>query len=160
MESDGKAEIVSQPKVVTADRQTAKIQSGVEIPYEEAASSGATAISFREAALSLEVTPQITPDNKIIMDLLVTQDSQGEDTAAGPAINTNQVTTQVLVGNGETVVLGGIYQSESTNTVTKTPLLGDIPFVGALFRRTQQSDTRSELLIFITPKIMKGNLID
>lgn len=160
LESDGKAEIVSQPKVVTADRQTAKIQSGVEIPYEEAASSGATSISFREAALSLEVTPQITPDNKIIMDLFVTQDSQGEDTAAGPAINTNQVTTQVLVGNGETVVLGGIFQSESTNTVTKTPLLGDIPFVGALFRRTTQSDTRSELLIFITPKIMKSNLID
>ena len=160
LESDGKAEIVSQPRVVTADRQTAKIESGQEIPYQEASSSGATSTSFKEAALSLEVTPQITPDNKIIMDLLVTQDSRGEDTDAGPAINTNSVTTQVLVGNGETVVLGGIFQSESTNTVTKTPLLGDIPFVGALFRRTEQSDLRSELLIFITPKIMEGNLID
>ncbi|MFC4259089.1 type IV pilus secretin PilQ [Marinobacter lacisalsi] len=160
LESDGKAEIVSQPRVVTADRQTAKIESGQEIPYQEASSSGATSTSFKEAALSLEVTPQITPDNKIIMDLLVTQDSRGEDTSAGPAINTNSVTTQVLVGNGETVVLGGIFQSESTNTVTKTPLLGDIPFLGALFRRTEQSDLRSELLIFITPKIMEGNLID
>lgn len=160
LESDGKAEIVSQPRVVTADRQTAKIESGQEIPYQEASSSGATSTSFKEAALSLEVTPQITPDNKIIMDLLVTQDSRGEDTNAGPAINTNQVTTQVLVGNGETVVLGGIYQSESTTTVTKTPFLGDIPFVGVLFKRTEQSDLRSELLIFITPKIMEGNLID
>jgi type IV pilus assembly protein PilQ len=160
LESDGKAEIVSQPRVVTADRQTAKIESGQEIPYQEASSSGATSTSFKEAALSLEVTPQITPDNNIIMDLLVTQDSRGEDTSAGPAINTNSVTTQVLVGNGETVVLGGIFQSESTNTVTKTPFLGDIPFVGALFRRTEQADLRSELLIFITPKIMQDNLID
>ena len=160
LESDGKAEIVSQPRVVTADRQTAKIESGEEIPYQEASSSGATSTSFKEAALSLEVTPQITPDNKIIMDLFVTQDSRGQDTDAGPAINTNQVTTQVLVGNGETVVLGGIFQSEVATTVTKTPLLGDIPYVGALFRRTENINERSELLIFITPKIMEGNLID
>lgn len=160
LESDGKAELVSQPRVVTADRQTATIKSGEEIPYQEASSSGATSVSFKEAALSLEVTPQITPDNKIIMDLQVNQDSRGQETNGIPSINTNEVTTQVLVGNGETVVLGGIFQSQVATTVTKTPLLGDIPFVGALFRRTENVDERSELLIFITPKIMEGDLID
>ncbi|UZD66686.1 type IV pilus secretin PilQ [Marinobacter sp. AN1] len=160
LESDGKAELVSQPKVVTADRQTATIKSGEEIPYQKATSSGATSVSFKEAALSLEVTPQITPDNKIIMDLRVNQDSRGQETAGIPSINTNEVTTQVLVGNGETVVLGGIFQSEIATTVTKTPFLGDIPYVGALFRRTENIDERSELLIFITPKIMRGDLID
>ncbi|MFW5823441.1 MAG: type IV pilus secretin PilQ [Marinobacter sp.] len=160
LESDGKAEVVSQPRVVTADRKTAGIKSGEEIPYQEASSSGATSVSFKEAALSLEVTPQITPDNKIIMDLTVNQDSRGEVTAGIPSINTNEVTTQVLVGNGETVVLGGIFQSEMATTITKTPFLGDIPYVGALFRRTENIDERSELLIFITPKIMKGDLID
>ena len=112
LESDGQAEVVSQPRVVTADRQTASIKSGEEIPYQRASSSGATAVSFKEAVLSLEVTPQITPDDKIIMDLVVNQDSRGEVTAGIPSINTNQVTTQVLVGNGETVVLGGIFQSQ------------------------------------------------
>lgn len=160
LESDGKAELVSQPRVVTADRQTATIKSGEEIPYQQASSSGATSVSFKEAALSLEVTPQITPDNKIIMDLRVNQDSRGEVTAGIPSINTNEVTTQVLVGDGETVVLGGIFQSEVATTVTKTPVLGDIPFLGALFRRTDQLDQRSELLIFITPKIMRGELIN
>lgn len=159
LESDGKAELVSQPRVVTADRQTAKIKSGEEIPYQEASSSGATSVSFKEAALSLEVTPQITPDDKIIMDLVVNQDSRGEVTAGIPSINTNEVTTQVLVGNGETVVLGGIFQSEATTTTTKTPFLGDIPYLGALFKRTEHSNQRSELLIFITPKILKGDLI-
>ncbi len=158
-ESDGQAEVVSQPRVVTADRQTAKIKSGEEIPYQEASSSGATSVSFKEAALSLEVTPQITPDDKIIMDLVVNQDSRGEVTAGIPAINTNEVTTQVLVGNGETVVLGGIFQSEVATTVTKTPFLGDIPYLGRLFKRTERIDERSELLIFITPKIIKSDLI-
>lgn len=159
LESDGKAEVVSQPRVVTADRQTAKIKSGEEIPYQEASSSGATSVSFKEAVLSLEVTPQITPDDKIIMDLVVNQDSRGEVTAGIPSINTNEVTTQVLVGNGETVVLGGIFQSEvSTNTV-KTPFLGDIPYLGRLFKRTEHIDERNELLIFITPKIIKSDLI-
>ncbi|MCK7546005.1 type IV pilus secretin PilQ [Marinobacter bryozoorum] len=160
LESDGKAELVSQPRVVTADRQTATIKSGEEIPYQEASSSGATSVSFKEAALSLEVTPQITPDNKIIMDLRVNQDSRGQETAGIPSINTNEVTTQVLVGNGETVVLGGIFQSEVATTITKTPFLGDIPYVGALFRRTENIDERSELLIFITPKILRSSLID
>lgn len=160
LETDGKAEVVSQPRVVTADRQTASIKSGEEIPYQEASSSGATSVSFKEAVLSLEVTPQITPDNKIIMDLVVNQDSRGEVTAGIPAINTNEVTTQVLVADGETVVLGGIFQSEVATNVTKTPFLGDIPYIGRLFKRTENIDERSELLIFITPTIMRGELIN
>ncbi|MCG7201332.1 type IV pilus secretin PilQ [Marinobacter pelagius] len=159
LESDGQAEVVSQPRVVTADRQTASIKSGEEIPYQEASSSGATSVSFKEAVLSLEVTPQITPDDKIIMDLVVNQDSRGEVTAGIPSINTNEVTTQVLVGNGETVVLGGIFQSEVATQVTKTPFLGDIPYLGRLFKRTEHIDERSELLIFITPKIIKSDLL-
>ena len=159
LESDGQAEVVSQPRVVTADRQTASIKSGEEIPYQEASSSGATSVSFKEAVLSLEVTPQITPDDKIIMDLVVNQDSRGEVTAGIPSINTNEVTTQVLVGNGETVVLGGIFQSEVATQTTKTPFLGDIPYLGRLFKRTEHVDERSELLIFITPKILKNDLI-
>ena len=158
-ESDGQAEVVSQPRVVTADRQTASIKSGQEIPYQEASSSGATSTSFKEAVLSLEVTPQITPDDKIIMDLEVNQDSRGEDTDAGPAINTNSITTQVLVGNGETIVLGGIFESTNSTTVTKTPFLGDIPYLGRLFKRTEVTELRSELLIFITPKIIDNDLI-
>lgn len=159
LESDGKAELVSQPRVITADRQTASIKSGEEIPYQEASSSGATSVSFKEAVLSLEVTPQITPDDKIIMDLVVNQDSRGEVTLGIPSINTNEVTTQVLVGNGETVVLGGIFQSEVATQTTKTPFLGDIPYLGRLFKRTEHVDERSELLIFITPKILKNDLI-
>ena len=159
LESDGKAEIVSQPRVVTADRQTASIKSGQEIPYQEATSSGATSTEFKEAVLSLEVTPQITPDDKIIMDLEVNQDSRGEDTPSGPAINTNSVTTQVLVANGETIVLGGIFESTNTETITKTPFLGDVPYLGRLFKRTQTTELRSELLIFITPKIIKNDLV-
>ncbi|MFB2763796.1 MULTISPECIES: type IV pilus secretin PilQ [Marinobacter] len=158
-ESDGRAEVVSQPRVVTADRQTASIKSGEEIPYQEATSSGATNIEFKEAVLSLEVTPQITPDDKIIMDLQVNQDSRGEVTEGIPSINTNSVTTQVLVANGETVVLGGIFQSEVATQTTKTPFLGDIPYLGRLFKRTEHIDERSELLIFITPKIIKNDLI-
>jgi len=159
LETDGRAEVVSQPRVVTADRQSASIKSGEEIPYQEATSSGATNVEFKEAVLSLEVTPQITPDDKIIMDLVVNQDSRGEVTAGIPSINTNSVTTQVLVANGETVVLGGIFQSEVATQTTKTPFLGDIPYLGRLFKRTQHIDERSELLIFITPKIIKNDLI-
>ena len=159
LESDGQAEVVSQPRVVTADRQTASIKSGEEIPYQKATSSGATSVSFKEAVLSLEVTPQITPDDKIIMDLVVNQDSRGEVTAGIPSINTNSVTTQVLVGNGETVVLGGIFQSEVATQTTKTPFLGDIPYLGRIFKRTEHIDERSELLIFITPKIIKNDLL-
>jgi len=159
LETDGKAEVVSQPRVVTADRQTATIKSGEEIPYQEASSSGATSVSFKEALLSLEVTPQITPDDKIIMDLVVSQDSRGEVTAGIPSINTNEVATQVLVANGETVVLGGIFQSEVATQTTKTPFLGDVPYLGRLFKRTEHLDERAELLIFITPKIIKTDLL-
>ncbi len=159
-ESDGKGEIVAQPKIVTADRQTATIKSGEEIPYQEASSSGATSVSFKEAVLSLEVTPQITPDDKVIMDLRINQDSRGEVTAGIPSIETNEVITQVLVGNGETVVLGGIFQSEQATTITKTPFLGDIPYIGALFTKTEEIDQRAELLIFITPKLLKDGIVD
>ncbi|PAU79687.1 type IV pilus secretin PilQ [Halovibrio salipaludis] len=160
LESDGQAEIVSQPKVVTADRQEANIKSGEEIPYQEATSSGATNVSFKEAALSLNVTPQITPDDNIIMDLEVNQDSRGQVTAGVPSIDTNSVQTQVLVGDGETVVLGGIFQSEVATNILKTPFLGDIPYLGRLFRQTEKIDERSELLIFVTPQIMESNVLD
>lgn len=159
-ESDGKGEIVAQPKIVTADRQTATIKSGEEIPYQEASSSGATSVSFKEAVLSMEVTPQITPDDKVIMDLKVNQDTRGEVTAGIPSIQTNEVITQVLVGNGETVVLGGIFQSEQATTITKTPFLGDLPYIGALFTKTEEIDQRAELLIFITPKLLKDGLVE
>jgi type IV pilus assembly protein PilQ len=158
LETSGNAEIVSQPRVITADGQTAKILSGVEIPYQEASSSGATTISFREAVLKLEVTPQITPDDRIIMDLLINQDSIGEQTLAGPAIDTNEIETQVLVSNGETIVLGGIFKTEEITAVSKTPFLGDLPLIGALFRNTQYEELKSELLIFITPRLVKDTL--
>jgi len=160
LQADGKGEIVAQPKVVTSDRQTAIIKSGEEIPYQKASSSGATAIAFKEAVLSLQVTPQITPNDKIIMDLVVNQDNRGVVTAGIPSIETNQVKTQVLVGNGETVVLGGIYQTDISKTITKTPFLGDIPYLGKLFTKVENSNQRTELLIFITPKIMKNGIVE
>ena len=159
-ELDGKGEIVAQPKIVTADRQTARIESGEEIPYQEASSSGATSISFKKAVLSLEVTPQITPDDNIIMDLNIAQDSRGVVTAGIPSIDTNEIQTQVLVGNGQTIVLGGIFSSETSETTTKTPFLGDLPYIGALFRKTEKNDQRSELLVFITPRLIRSGLVD
>jgi type IV pilus assembly protein PilQ len=158
VETDGNAEIVSQPRVITADGQTASIQSGTEIPYQEASSSGATSVSFKSAVLKLEVTPQITPDDRIIMDLKINQDSIGEVTAAGPTIDTNALETQVLVENGETIVLGGIFRSEETFATTKTPFFGDIPLLGVLFRRTEHVESKAELLIFITPRLVKDTL--
>lgn len=158
VETDGNAEIVSQPRVITADGQTASIQSGTEIPYQEASSSGATSISFKSAVLKLEVTPQITPDDRIIMDLKINQDSIGEVTAAGPTIDTNALETQVLVENGETIVLGGIFRSEETFATTKTPFFGDIPLIGVLFRRTEHVESKAELLVFITPRLVKDTL--
>ena len=153
--SDGHAEIVARPKVITADKSTARIESGVEIPYQEASSSGATSVSFKEAVLALEVTPQITPDERIIMDLKVNQDTVGQVFLDIPSINTNQIETQVLVNNGETIVLGGIFQTDRNTTVTKTPFLGDLPYVGRLFRRTLERDDKQELLIFITPRVIQ-----
>lgn len=158
VETDGNAEIVSQPRVITADGQTASIQSGTEIPYQEASSSGATSVSFKSAVLKLEVTPQITPDDRIIMDLKINQDSVGEVTAAGPTIDTNSLETQVLVENGETIVLGGIFRSEETFATTKTPFFGDIPLIGVLFRRTEHVESKAELLVFITPRLVKDTL--
>lgn len=158
IETDGNAEIVSQPRVITSDGQTAIIESGTEIPFQEASSSGATSVSFRSAVLKLEVTPQITPDDRIIMDLIINQDSIGQNTPAGPAIDTNAVETQVLVDNGETVVLGGIFRSEEVKTINKTPFLGDLPLIGALFRYTNFTEEKSELLVFITPRLVKDSL--
>jgi len=158
LESDGVSEVVSQPKLITADGQTARIESGVEIPYQEASSSGATTVSFKDAVLSLEVTPQITPDDRIIMDLKINKDSVGQVFLGIPSIDTREIQTQVLVENGETIVLGGVYERETIESVSKTPLLGDIPVLGALFKRTIKSDEKTELLIFITPKLIKDTV--
>lgn len=155
IETDGRAEIVSQPRVITADGQKAIIESGTQIPYQEASSSGATSVTFKSAVLKLEVTPQITPDDRIIMDLVINQDSIGEETTAGPTINTNSVQTKVLVDNGETVVLGGIFRAEEVVSVSKTPFFGDLPLIGSLFRYSSKSDDKSELLVFITPRLVK-----
>ena len=159
LESESKAEVIATPRITTADQQTAYIEQGTEIPYTTSSSSGATTISFEKAVLSLEVTPQITPDNKIILDLSITQDSVGDtytasDGSQSVAINTKEITTQVLVENGETLVLGGIYQQSTTTSVNKVPLLGDIPFLGALFKQTSDDTTKTELLIFVTPRIV------
>tara|TARA_B110000977_G_scaffold87552_1_gene116471 strand:+ start:51 stop:935 length:885 start_codon:yes stop_codon:yes gene_type:complete len=161
LESDGFGEIVSQPKVLTGDKQQAVIKSGTEIAYQKATSSGATSIEFKEAVLQLEVTPQITPDNRIIMDLLVSQDSVGAFTPTGePSIDITQIETQALVGNGQILVLGGIFQTEEVNGTDKVPLLGDLPFVGKLFRNELRNIEKREILIFITPKIIDDNLLD
>jgi type IV pilus assembly protein PilQ len=159
-QAEGNGEVISSPRVITANQKEAKIEQGVEIPYQEASSSGATTTSFKDAVLSLTVTPQITPDDRIIMDLEVTKDSVGELVSDGfggrvPSIDTRKVTTQVLVDNGQTVVLGGIYETERGEQVTKVPYLGDIPGLGALFRSTKVVSNKSELLIFVTPKILK-----
>ena len=161
LESDGYGEIVSQPKVLTGDKQQAVIKSGTEIAYQKATSSGATSIEFKEAVLQLEVTPQITPDNRIIMDLLVSQDSVGAFTPTGePSIDITQIETQALVGDGQTLVLGGIFQIEEVKGTEKVPMLGDIPFLGKLFRNDLRNIEKREILIFITPKIIDDNLLD
>jgi type IV pilus assembly protein PilQ len=158
--TDGHAEVVARPKVITADKSPAIIESGVEIPYQEATSSGATSTSFKDAVLSLEVTPQITPDDRIIMDLNVKQDTVGQIFNGVPSINTNEIQTQVLVDNGQTIVLGGMFQTDKNISTTKTPFLGDIPYVGRFFKRTIERDDKQELLIFITPRIIADTLTD
>jgi len=150
--------VVSSPRVITSNQSTGVIEQGVEVPYQEAASSGATTISFKKAVLSLEVTPQITPDDRIIMDLIVKKDNVGDVVSGIPSIETREVQTQVLVRNGETVVLGGIYETLTREVNEKVPFFGDIPIVGALFRRTLKEDDKDELLIFVTPKILKESL--
>jgi type IV pilus assembly protein PilQ len=155
LESEGHAEVIARPKVITADKQQAVISSGVEIPYQEASSSGATSVSFKSATLSLTVKPQITPDDRVIMELEVKQDTVGAVFNGVPSINTNNISTQVLVDNGETIVLGGIFTTQVTESETKTPILGDIPYLGNLFKRRTASDDKQELLIFITPRLIK-----
>jgi len=154
LEADGRGKVVSSPRVITADQVKALIEQGTEIPYETATSSGATALAFRKATLKLEVTPQITPEGSIILDVDVNKDSVGQETRAGPSIDTKQVRTQVLVENGGTVVIGGIFQQSESLSQQKVPLLGDIPGVGVLFRNSQRTARRSELLIFLTPKVV------
>jgi type IV pilus assembly protein PilQ len=154
LESDGRGKIVSSPRVITADQVKALIEQGTELPYQQATSSGATSIAFRKANLKLEVTPQITPEGNVILDVDVNKDSVGIATVAGFAIDTKHVRTQVLVENGGTVVIGGIFTQNERDTVNKVPLLGDIPFLGRLFQNKVRSEARTELLVFITPKIV------
>jgi type IV pilus assembly protein PilQ len=161
-QSNGSAEVVSQPKVITADKQQATIESGQSIPYQTS-SDGDVSIQFEEAVLKLDVTPQITPDNRIIMDLIITQDSVSgqqvlSNSSSVPIIDTTELTTQVLVADGQTIVLGGIYQQNTINTVDKVPFFGDIPYLGRLFRRNITFDEKQELLIFITPRILSDTL--
>jgi type IV pilus assembly protein PilQ len=161
LEKEGRGEIVSTPRVITANQKEARIEQGVEIPYQQSASSGATTIQFKKAVLSLVVTPQITPDNNIIMDLQVHKDSVGEIISTGglggtvPSIDTRSIETQVLVADGQTVVLGGIYETERRETITKVPFLGDLPVVGYFFRSKQFTNNKAELLIFVTPRILE-----
>jgi type IV pilus assembly protein PilQ len=160
LEAEGKGKIVSSPRVITADQVKALIEQGTELPYQTATSSGATSIAFRKASMKLEVTPQITPEGSIILDVDVNKDSVGRITTAGYAIDTKHVQTQVLVENGGTVVIGGIYMQSETENKSQVPLLGDIPVLGNLFKTRSKTSERSELLIFLTPKVIteKGAL--
>lgn len=158
MQEENEGEIISSPRVITSNQQEAVIEQGTEIPYQEASSSGATSVSFKSATLKLGVTPQITPDDHIIMDLEVTKDEIGSIFNGVPSIDTRSVTTQVLVDNGETVVLGGIYEQRTINGSTRVPFFGDLPYVGFLFKTTDKQDDKSELLVFVTPKIIKDNI--
>ncbi len=158
LQVEGRGEVVSNPRVITSNQKEALIEQGTEIPYEEASSSGATSIAFKKAVLSLRVTPQITPDDRVILDLNVTKDSVGKIFKDVPSIDTKEVATQVLVDNGETVVLGGIYEQVKSESKSKIPFLGDIPLLGALFRSSNKVNDKNELLIFVTPKILKDTL--
>ncbi len=158
LEADNRGKVVSSPRVITADKKKAVISQGTEIPYLTAAASGATTVTFKPAVLELAVTPRITPDDRIIMDLEVKKDSVGQIFAGIPSVDTKKVNTQVLVDNGDTIVLGGIFEQTTRTTVDKVPVLGDIPVVGAIFKRTVRQDDKTELLIFVTPKIVKDTL--
>ncbi len=165
LEAEGEGEVVSQPKVITGDKQEALIKSGVEIPYQQSSASGETTVAFKDAVLQLLVTPNITPDDRILLDLDVNQDSVGELVPSGsggfiPSIDTTQLTTNVLVGNGETVVLGGVFKTEDIEAVNKVPYFGDIPYIGAFFRSETNSHKKTETLIFITPRILADGLLD
>jgi len=165
LEASGESEVVSQPKLITGDKQKATIKSGTEVPYQEGAASGATTTAFKEAVLKLDVTPNITPDDRILLDLVVNQDSVGALVPSGnggliPTIDTVELTTQVLVGNGETVVLGGVFKNEELVKVEKVPVLGDIPYLGTLFKSTANNQQKTETLIFITPRILSEALVN
>ena len=165
IEAEGNSETVSQPKVITGDKQLAIIKSGTEVPYLESSSSGRTTVKFKEAVLKLEVTPNITPDDRIIMTLTVNQDSvggfiKGEGGSEIPLIDTTSLQTQVLVGNGDTIVLGGVFRTEDVSSITKTPFLGDIPYLGVLFRSKTDRLLKTETLVFITPRILANTLVD
>jgi type IV pilus assembly protein PilQ len=154
LEADGKGKVVSSPRVITADQQKALIEQGEELPYQVATSSGATSLQFRKANLKLEVTPQVTPEGNVILDVDITKDSVGRATTAGFAINTKHVKTQVLVENGGTVVIGGIFEQSDREDVTKVPFLGDVPYLGNLFKTRTTTSAKTELLIFLTPKVV------
>ena len=158
LEADGKGKIISSPRVMTANNVEALIEQGTELPYQQATSSGATSVAFRKANLALKVKPQITPDGNIIMTLDINKDSVGQSTNAGFAIDTKHVQTQVLVENGGTVVIGGIYTQTLQTTITKVPFFGDLPFVGVLFRNNSRSDNKTELLVFITPRVVEQRI--
>ena len=168
-QTEGRGEVVSSPRVITADSHTARIEQGVEIPYLTL-DDGTATLKFRKAVLSLETTPQITPDDRIIMDLEVHRDTRGEDVNFGgsagggslsaPTIDTREVQSQLLVNNGQTVVLGGIYETTLTTQVTRVPFFSDLPLIGNLFKSSIARDDRSELLIFVTPKILQGADLD
>lgn len=158
LEADGKGKIISSPRVITADQLKALIEQGTELPYQQATSSGATSVSFRKANLRLEVTPQITPDGNVILDVDVNKDSVGVETRSGFAIDTKHVKTQVLIDNGGTVVIGGIFQQTERDSVSKVPFFGDIPVLGNLFKTTGRTNDKTELLIFLTPKILNDKV--
>ena len=158
MQEEGRGEVISSPRVITSNQKQATIEQGTEIPYQEASSSGAPSVSFKEAVLKLDVTPQITPDDRIVMDLEVNKDEVGEIFLGVPSIDTRSVKTQVLVDNGETVVMGGIYEQTKNQGVQRVPFFGDLPYVGALFRNTFNEDRQRELLVFVTPKIVKEGM--
>jgi type IV pilus assembly protein PilQ len=160
MQTEGKGEIISSPKVITSDQNKAVIKQGVEIPYQTASANLGTNVEFKEAVLKLEVTPSITPDDRILMELVVNKDSAdfSRSILGQPPIDTRSVETTVLVDNGETVVLGGVFERQTTDNVEKVPFFGDLPFVGFLFKKTEYSDENAELLIFVTPRILKESL--
>jgi len=159
LESEGKSQTISQPRIITANQRTARISQGEERAFQSVDGNDNPDTEFKEAELSLEVTPQITPDNRIIMDLVIKNDSFRESEFGGePPIDTNQIETQVLVDNGQTVVLGGILTTEELRQIAKTPLLGDIPLLGRLFRYTEESNEKVELLVFITPRLLDDGL--
>ena len=165
LEASGESEVLSQPKIITGDKQKAVIKSGQEVPYQEGAASGATTTAFKEAVLKLDVTPNITPDDRVLLDLVVNKDSVGDLVPSGnggfiPTIDTTELTTQVLVGNGETVVLGGVFKNDELLKVEKVPVLGDLPYVGNLFKSTANSQQKTETLIFITPRILSDTLVN